>query len=228
MSGERAAGGTGGRLEPPGRARPGALHGTRLSILAAEVSDPDRFRRGRVYLREGAVQGVAVVEGEVVGHVQGSERTPYVVVLATRPWHPGASPVPTRDEVSSRCTCPDGALVCKHAVAVLLTFADRVAAEPALLERWRRVDLAASAAAAEAPPEFRAPSPKPQPPRPARDEPDVLGPFFGPRPEGSSRWIESVLEPLDRPARSVTATDLELAALDALDEAHRALQSLYG
>jgi uncharacterized Zn finger protein len=45
--------------------------------------------------------------------------------------------VPDRDEISFVCTCPDWDDPCKHAVAVMIAFADFVGDEPSALVRWR-------------------------------------------------------------------------------------------
>ena len=209
--------------------RPGALLGTRLSVLAAEVSDPDRFRRGRVYAKDRAVVRIDVVPGFVHGFVQGTRPEPYEVTWTTRG---GADPVPRRAEVSVRCTCPDDVRVCKHAVAVLLEFADDVARQPDLLATWRAVEPAAPvtpepvvarSAATQGAPAPDAPTPDPGAER--------LSYFFGRR--GDHDGLDGLeerqpLTPLPRPERVRPASEFEARALDVLDEAMDALESVYG
>ena len=119
--------------------RPGAWLAARLSVLAAESSQPDRFTRGRQYARDAAVTGLEVEVQTVRAQVQGSVARPYEVEIRWVPVHrPG--PVPRRNEVHTRCTCPDPVGCCKHAVAVLLALADAVGDDPDLLDDWRGPD----------------------------------------------------------------------------------------
>lgn len=119
--------------------RPGAWLAARLSVLAAETAEPDRFSRGRQYLREGAVVGLEVDSTVVLSAVQGSVAEPYRVELRWVPsYRPG--PVPRRNELQTACSCPDSVGCCKHAVAALLALAEAVGDEPALLDDWRGSD----------------------------------------------------------------------------------------
>lgn len=135
--------------------QPGRLAATMLRALSAELSDPSRYSRGKSYARDGAVIDIEVHPGEVTGQVLGSRRDAYKVSLLadpvplrggtdvspTSPAHVVAL-IPDRTEISIDCTCPDsgGGLMCKHAIATLLVFADEVAIEPELLDRWRGQD----------------------------------------------------------------------------------------
>lgn len=119
--------------------RPGAWLAARLSVLAAETAEPDRFSRGRQYLRDGAVVGLEVDSTVVMSAVQGSVAEPYRVELRWVPsYRPG--PVPRRNELQAACSCPDPVGCCKHAVAVLLALAEAVGDEPSLLDDWRGPD----------------------------------------------------------------------------------------
>ena len=132
--------------------QPGRLAATMLRALSAELSDPGRYSRGKGYARDGAVIDIEVRGGEVAGQVLGSRRDAYRVSLfaVAIPIRGGEAPeltsaanvvalIPDRTEISVRCTCPDGdgGVMCKHAIAVLLVFADEVSIEPELLTRWR-------------------------------------------------------------------------------------------
>lgn len=141
-----------------------------FSTLAAEMADPERFRRGRTYVRQHAVDSIDVEPAVVHGEVQGSRPSPYHVTIRTRPVrratavaamaHDGTTArpsmlVPRPDDLRITCDCPDWGDPCKHAVAVLLALGEELAAEPELLARWRQVtepapdDAASLAAAAE-------------------------------------------------------------------------------
>lgn len=131
-----------------------------LRALSAELSEPNRYARAKAYARDGAVIDIDVRPGDVVGEVLGSRRDPYVVeLLAERADVRGdvdvtktsgvIALIPDRTELRVRCTCPDagGGVMCKHAIAVLLVFADEVSIEPELLARWRGGDVSISATA---------------------------------------------------------------------------------
>jgi len=52
----------------------------------------------------------------------------------------GAGLFPAPAEITLSCSCPDGAVMCKHVAAVLYGIGARLDAEPELLFRLRRVD----------------------------------------------------------------------------------------
>jgi hypothetical protein len=129
-----------------------------FSTLAAEMADPERFRRGRTYVRQHAVASIVVQPAVVHGEVQGSRPEPYEVTIHTRAVRRATALaamsqdgttsrpsmlVPRPDDLRLSCTCPDWGDPCKHAVAVLLALGDELAAEPELLARWRQVDAPA-------------------------------------------------------------------------------------
>ena len=126
-------------------AQPGRLPATLLRALCAELSDPARYRRAKDYARDGAVIDLDVRPGAVVGEVLGSRRSPYRVTIVADPVDDAASVtspvmlIPERTELAVACTCPDAdsGAMCKHALALLLVFADEVSIEPELLARWR-------------------------------------------------------------------------------------------
>jgi uncharacterized Zn finger protein len=111
-----------------------------LEVAVAEVAEPGRLRRGRAYARQGAVVGLDVRPGLLVGRVQGSEHDPYEVLVRVPVVAPEARPtrlVPSRRDLKATCSCPDDDSPCKHAVAVLTEFARRLSYDPGLLHRWR-------------------------------------------------------------------------------------------
>ena len=126
---------------------PGKLLATMLSVATAGLLDAVRFRRGREYANTGAVRSLDIDPGVLRGEVQGSRRAPYDVTVHTAmvpPPPPNRAPTsmptlaPSTSDLRTSCTCPDadeGA--CKHAVAVLLSFADEVSLRPELLVAWR-------------------------------------------------------------------------------------------
>lgn len=132
--------------KPFGSSQPGRLPSTMMKVLAAEMSDPQRLRRGKQYAHDGAVLDILVDEGVVTCEVQGSRPTPYVVSLeVTR-----GDGMPLRRDVQVSCTCPDddnwNDLACKHAIAAMFTFATELLIEPELLDVWRGREAHASGA----------------------------------------------------------------------------------
>lgn len=139
------------RVVPQRRAGspPAKLAGTLLSVAAAGLVDPVRFRRGREYAANGSVLELLVAPRRLGATVQGSRRDAYRVEIAV---DPAARPAdltevprrdhivalsPQADELVTSCTCPDGYQPCKHVAATLLAFADELSWRPELLVRWR-------------------------------------------------------------------------------------------
>lgn len=121
----------------PGRNQPGQFMATRVRVLAAEVSDPQRLARGRLCAETGAVADIEVAAGLATATVQGSRPSPYIVELHVEP---GDGP-PSRRQVGASCSCPDDPDAtegwCKHAVATLIVLANEIAVVPDTLARWR-------------------------------------------------------------------------------------------
>lgn len=97
-------------MSAPGASREGRLVSTMIDVMLAGMCDPARFRRGREYARQGAVDDLRITSGIATANVQGSRAEPYSVTIRTIP--PSAtsvdpdkltSLVPTRDEVSFDC-----------------------------------------------------------------------------------------------------------------------------
>jgi hypothetical protein len=124
--------------KPFGATHPGRLPATMIKVLAAEMSDPQRLRRGKQYARDGSVLDIDVAPGIVVCEVQGSRSSPYVASLEVRP----GDGMPLRRDVTAHCTCPDDenfqGHACKHVVATMFVFSDELLLEPELLDIWRQ------------------------------------------------------------------------------------------
>lgn len=122
----------------------GRLPSTMMRVLSAEMSDPQRHRRGKRYAADDAVLDIAIDPGIVTCEVQGSRPTPYIASLLVRP----GDGMPLRRDVTAQCTCPDDdnfdGHACKHVIATMYAFGDELMIEPELLDLWRgnsRVDL---------------------------------------------------------------------------------------
>jgi hypothetical protein len=150
---------------PDGPRPPFALAGTMLRVMITEHTDSGRLVRGRQLYESGAVEDLSTQHGTLTAEVQGGEPTPYTVhwrVTALsadaerrRRSLPEGDPgrasalVPRSDHVRSSCTCADaittiGGAACKHAVAVMLLFADAIAVDATSLARWRGLALDAT------------------------------------------------------------------------------------
>ena len=108
-----------------------------MKVLAAEMSDPTRHRRGKQYASDGSVLDIIIDEGVVTCEIQGSRSMPYVsTVEVTR-----GSGMPLRRDITFMCSCPDDdnwdGQACKHVVATLYTLSNEFLIEPALLDLWR-------------------------------------------------------------------------------------------
>lgn len=129
--------------KPFGANQPGRLPATMMKVLAAEMSDPQRLRRGKQYAKQGSVVDIAIEQGVVTCEVLGSRSTPYIASLDVT----SGDGMPLRRDVTGNCTCPDaedvwgtaagGSDICKHVVAAMFTFSDELLLEPELLDVWR-------------------------------------------------------------------------------------------
>jgi hypothetical protein len=123
--------------KPFGASHPGRLPATMIKVLAAEMSDPSRLRRGKQYAKDGSVLDIVIDPGTVTCEIQGSRSTPYIAVVAVKP----GDGMPLRRDVKFTCTCPDDdnwdGYACKHVVATLFTLSDEFLMEPELLDLWR-------------------------------------------------------------------------------------------
>ncbi len=126
----------------------GRLASTLLSVAVAGMADPPRFRRGKLYVVEGAVTRLELSPGQLLATVVGSRDEPYQVVAAVsmvpRPEGPIESLrtqltrlTPEGGDLIVSCTCPDWDDPCKHAVAALLAFSAELVGRPELLLEWR-------------------------------------------------------------------------------------------
>jgi hypothetical protein len=124
--------------QPFGAEHPGRLPATMLKVLAAEISDPQRLRRGKQYAHDGSVLDIIVEPGAVTCEIQGSRPTPYIARIEVS----SGDGMPLRRDLRISCSCPDDAELsdhaCKHVVAALFAFSNEVLIEPALLDVWRQ------------------------------------------------------------------------------------------
>jgi hypothetical protein len=123
--------------KPFGANHPGRLPATMMKVLAAEMSDPSRLRRGKQYAKDGSVLDIVIDPGTVTCEIQGSRSTPYIAVVSVIP----GDGMPLRRDVQFTCTCPDNDNwdnhACKHVVATLFVLSDEFLLQPELLDVWR-------------------------------------------------------------------------------------------
>jgi uncharacterized Zn finger protein len=112
-----------------------------IKVLAAEMSDPSRLRRGKQYAKDGSVLDIVIDPGTVTCEIQGSRSTPYIAMVEVKP----GNGMPLRRDVQFTCTCPDDenwdGYACKHVVAALFSLSDEFLMEPELLDLWRGGDV---------------------------------------------------------------------------------------
>lgn len=123
--------------KPFGANHPGRLPATMMKVLAAEMSDPSRLRRGKQYAKDGSVLDIIIEPGVVTCEIQGSRSTPYIASVEVS----AGDGMPLRRDIRTSCTCPDDdnwdGYACKHVVAAMFTLSDEFLLEPELLDLWR-------------------------------------------------------------------------------------------
>lgn len=123
--------------KPFGSSQPGRLPATMVKVLAAEMSDPQRLRRGKQYAHDGSVTDIIIEAGLVTCEVQGSRPTPYIAQIEVT----AGDGMPLRRDITARCSCPDDdswdGRACKHVVAAMFVLSDEFLLEPELLDVWR-------------------------------------------------------------------------------------------
>lgn len=128
--------------QPFGAQHPGRLPATMVKVLAAEMSDPSRLRRGKQYAKDGSVLDIVVEAGIVTCEIQGSRSTPYIAQIEVTP----GDGMPLRRDITCMCSCPDDdnwdGHACKHVVAALFALSNEFLLEPELLDVWRNREAA--------------------------------------------------------------------------------------
>ncbi len=132
--------------KPFGANHPGRLPSTMMKVLAAEMSDPSRLRRGKQYAKDGSVLDIIIEPGIVTGEIQGSRSTPYIASIEVT----AGDGMPLRRDITTTCTCPDDdnwdGYACKHVVATMFVLSDEFLLEPELLDVWRNRSVRAEPA----------------------------------------------------------------------------------
>ncbi|MGH1487854.1 MAG: hypothetical protein ACRBK7_00420 [Acidimicrobiales bacterium] len=132
--------------------------GEQVADLIARAAEPGRVSRGRALFRKGAVSDLMVMKGSILASVRGSEGDEYETSVGTAAAPPGivrqvvegksvdeligegVDICPREIDLGFGCDCADWDEPCKHVVAVLLAFADRVDLDESELLRWRGIE----------------------------------------------------------------------------------------
>ena len=194
--------------------------GEQVAELADRSAEAGRLSRGRTLFRKGSVSELSVLEGSIIASVRGSQGDQYETTVGTSLAPPGVmrevtqaqhaehrrsvdeliedgvDVCPRGVDLAFGCDCGDWDEPCKHVVAVLLAFADRVDLDDAELLRWRGIDLSASTSdGSDVPPQTPAASTSPPTSSPAPAKAAT------PNPASTERWPRTAdLAPTDERA----------------------------
>lgn len=220
--------------------------GEQVAELAASYAEGGRLSRGKTLFRKGAVSDLSIGEGSLIASVRGSEGDVYETTVGTvlappgiirqvlQAYDPddsrsidallgdGVEICPRDRDLAFGCDCADWDELCKHVVAVLLAFADRVDLDEMVLLLWRGIDLST---ATEQQPDSptTAPAGTPQPRR--RRRPQEEAPTLEQTAPASTRPAPSAPTPAtdnqpprdeDAAARTVTRSALEALLGDTI------------
>jgi hypothetical protein len=164
-----------------------------MKVLAAEMSDPSRLRRGKQYAKDGSVLDIIIEPGVVTCEIQGSRSTPYIAAVEVSP----GDGMPLRRDIRTHCTCPDDdnwdGYACKHVVASMFTLSDEFLLEPELLDLWRNR-------------------------RPAAHDDETTAPNIEPGSEATDSRPQRHLRLVRSGDQSIERTERELRRTDPLEE----------
>jgi len=124
-----------------------------IADLAIELGDPGRMMRARKLHRAGSVGEIVVEPRRLQAAVFGSDHDPYEATVESDGSGSLAGPEPEFGRIRCECTCPDWGDACKHALALLLTFAEEVEEHPQLASMWLEDGVLPSSDANVSPPE---------------------------------------------------------------------------
>ncbi|OFS17950.1 SWIM zinc finger family protein [Corynebacterium sp. HMSC27B11] len=236
---------------------PESWAGAQLLEAVAGATDRGRLERGRDYHWGGHVQSMELSTNTVVALVAGTQPQPFEVVIKVAALSAkrrdfiaaevAADPALLRtiirgdapptdlaamllrpDQIRFEgCTCPDGAPVCKHAVAVAYQLADTFNHDPAAILQWRGVEAAEALRSVQLSHagEQESSSTQPNSGSSAQQTPEVLdqAEFWGSeerRVSWSAPPVESGLELGDRDALMRALRSLSWTSVDQLQTMH--------
>ncbi len=112
-----------------------------ININTFYDSARSRLYRGSEYMQSGKVQNLLVGKGIITAQVCGSESTPYNVKIRIATANNSINLLPTKEQISFECNCPDSTKPCKHIAAVLYSVANELKENPYLLNYLRSVPI---------------------------------------------------------------------------------------
>lgn len=97
-----------------------------INVKSFYHSESARLYRGKQYMKEGKVTTLVINKGTVKAKVSGSEDHHYDVTVNIAMSDKGEKyRLPTKDQISFTCNCPDEASPCKHIAAVLYSISEK-------------------------------------------------------------------------------------------------------
>lgn len=97
----------------------------------------NRLTRGLEYFRQGRVEDLMYGKGIAKAFVKGSDKSSYEVGIYIKKANSSGDIMPTKEQISFECDCPDQAKPCKHIVAVLYSISNDLEQNPYILNLLR-------------------------------------------------------------------------------------------
>ncbi len=97
----------------------------------------NRLQRGLEYFRQGRVEDLFYGKGIAKAFVKGSDKSSYEVSIYLNKANTSDDIMPTKEQISFECNCPDNAKPCKHIAAVLYAISNDLERNPYILNLLR-------------------------------------------------------------------------------------------
>ena len=97
----------------------------------------NRLIRGLEYFRQGRVEDLFYGKGVAKAFVNGSDKSSYEVSIYINKANTSDDIMPTKEQISFECNCPDKAKPCKHIAAVLYAISNDLERNPYILNLLR-------------------------------------------------------------------------------------------
>lgn len=97
----------------------------------------NRLTRGLEYFKQGRVEDLSYGKGVAKAFVEGSDKSSYEVNVYIKNAQMSDNIMPTKEQISFECNCPDQAKPCKHIAAVLYAISNDLERNPYILNFLR-------------------------------------------------------------------------------------------
>lgn len=97
----------------------------------------NRLTRGLEYFSQGRVEDLLYGKGIAKAFVKGSDKFSYEVSIYIKKANPSDDIMPTKEQISFECDCPDPTKPCKHIAAVLYSISNDLEQNPYILNLLR-------------------------------------------------------------------------------------------